>query len=247
MSTEYNFDATTVAPSTGSSSNLPVSPPEGWSVQIVNVEMKQTSSKEGHYAEFTLQIVDGEHVGTQGAYRLNLGNQNEQAVHIAHSQLSSLCHVTGVMQMTDLMQLANIPFRAVVVMQTVPQAVEKGYTEVKLVLDINGNKPGQQSAPNPNAPPAGAPQFQPPAAAAPPVAAAPPAVAPPAQQFAVEQGAPQAPAPAATPAAWPPTGVAQAPMQPPAGPPTGPPSAAGMQQPAPAPPSAAGKAPWLAS
>lgn len=254
-STAYSFDASTVAPSTGTSSNLPVSPPEGWPVQIIAAEMKQTASKDGHFVEFTLQITEGDNLGAVGAYRLNLGNENEQTVFIAASQLSSLCHVTGVMQFTDFMALANIPFRVIVVMQTGADAVEKGYTEVKQVLDVNGNKPSAGGAvANPAASPASAPQFHV-EAGSPEVATTPPATVPATgppsnqpQAWPSTETAQAAPTVAAQPA-QPPAVVAAAASVPPtdAPAPAPAPAAAPAAAPAPAavPPAAGGKPPWM--
>lgn len=258
MSSAYNFDASQVAPSTGAAASLPVSPPEGWLVQIIEAENKPTAAGDGSwFVEFILQIMEGEHSGSTGAYRLNLGNQNEQAVNIAHAQLSAICHVVGIMQVQDLVQLANIPFRAIVVMQKGPEAIEKGYTEVKAVLDVNGNKPGKggPAAPNPGAAPSGAPQFQPSAAAPPPTAS---------PQFAIEQGQPASPTsppvaatiaqPTTPPVAvgWPSSQEATetlaappAESSPAVAPAPAPVLPVAAPAPATAPPAAAGKAPWL--
>lgn len=199
MTSTYEFDASQVAPSQGSSPILPVSPGEGWLVTIIDAENKPTAKGDGGwYVEFTLCITEGPEKGATGAYRLNLGNDNEQTVHIAHAQLSALCYVTGVMQIADLKQLSGKPFRVIVALQKGEEAAEKGYTEIKKVLDIHGNKPGQQPAGEPAtpAPSTAAPGVgnassgsQPPPQTAQPVAPAPPTAWPSPDQAANEQAA----------------------------------------------------------
>lgn len=156
------FDATQVPPDTGAAGQLPVGE---HLVQITGSEIKPTQSGDGGYVQFDLVVVDGEHRGATGAYRLNLFNSSEQAARIARSQLSALCHVTGRYQVSDLSVLSGIPFRVVVQMQ---KGSDK-YTEVARVKDANGNPPGksggqqpqQAQGPGPQAgPPQQAPQPQ---------------------------------------------------------------------------------------
>lgn len=206
------FSARTVEPQ-GTSSQLPVSGSEGHPVVITESEMKQVEGKPNcGYLQLTLRIIEGEHNGVEGAYRLNLYHDNTKTVEIANRQLSALCWVVGNPDAVDSAQLHNIPFRAVVGLQKKTTADAPDYTEVKGVKDINGNDPGKTgktaaSAPAPAAPPA--PPVQPAAAA--PVAptwgqpaapAAPPAQAPAAPAAAPAAAPWQAPAggaPAATP------------------------------------------------
>lgn len=167
------FDATKFDPSQG----LPQMPVGKHPVVITNDEIKPTKDNSGGYLELTLAIIDGPSKGMQGAYRLNLYNQSQQAVEIAHRQFSAICHVTGVYQVTDGRQLHNIPFVVEVGLQKDADAAAKGYTEVKRVFDRNGNEPGKagQGQPaaqpaaqaTPQAAPAGQPAWGQPAAAAP--------------------------------------------------------------------------------
>lgn len=178
-----NFDARQHEPQGVGGSQLPVSPKEGWNVIISDSEMKENAAKTGGYLELTLQIIDGEYKGAEGAYRLNLFHSNEQTVSIAYKQLSAICHVTGVMNVNDSALLHNRPFRAVVGLQKDTEAAAKGYTEVKGVLHSDGSQPGKSAnaaAPAAGAPPAPpAPPTQPAAAWTAPAEAAPAAAAPP--------------------------------------------------------------------
>lgn len=184
------FDARTVDPTQGAGS-LPVGKHP---VVITASEIKPTSDNSGGMLVLDLQIIDGPNKGTTGNYRLNLYNKSAKACEIAHKQMSAVCHVTGIYNVTDSSQLHNIPFVIEVALQSGEEAAAKGYTEVKRVYDMQGNEPGKQGQP-PAAPQPQAQQFAPPAqqqAAAPAPAAA---WGTPTQQ----QAAAPAPAPAA---AW---------------------------------------------
>lgn len=129
------FDATQIDPSQGVG-QLPVG--AKLPVAIVDSEVKATKDNQNGYIQFTLQVQSGEHAGRKGAYRLHMYHQKEDTRRIAATQLSALCHVTGVFQVQDTQQLHNIPFLVDVVAQADPK-----YTEVKAVYDINGNEPGR--------------------------------------------------------------------------------------------------------
>jgi len=131
---------------------LPLSGPEGHKVIITNSEFKAAKSGgQNGYLELMLQVVEGQHQGEVGAYRLNLYNDNPVTVDIASHQLSALCYVTKQMQISDSAQLHNIPFRAIVTMQKKKQESDPDYTQVSGVLDINGNKPDKNMANGPAA------------------------------------------------------------------------------------------------
>jgi hypothetical protein len=119
-------------------------------VVICASEIKGTKDNSGGFLQLDLRIIDGPQQGTVGAYRLNLYNSSQQAVDIANKQMSAVCHVTGVFNVTDSQQLHDIPF----IVEVGPQKNDPQYTEVKKVFDINGNEPGkggqQQQQPQQN-------------------------------------------------------------------------------------------------
>lgn len=121
-------------------------------VVATSSEVKPTSDGNNGYLQYNLEVIDGEHKGASGAYRLNLYHSNQQTVEIANRQFSALCHVTGQLGVVeDSAQLHNVPFIVEVQKQTKGEGAEKGYTEVKRVYDANGNEPGkggQNSAQN---------------------------------------------------------------------------------------------------
>lgn len=130
-------------------------------VIIESSEVKPNKENNGGYLQLNLKIIDGEHKGGGGVYRLNLYNQSQQAVEIAHNQLSSVCHVISVFNITDSSQLHDIPF----IVEVGPQKNDAKYTEVKKVFDICGNEPGKQNQSAPTQPQAPKVLAQAPAAA----------------------------------------------------------------------------------
>lgn len=133
------FNAQQYDPSQGGGS-LPVG---RHPVVIASSEVKPNKNNDGGYLQLDLKIIDGPQTGVTGAYRLNLYHTSQQTVEIAHRQLSAVCHVTGVFQVTDSSQLHNIPF----IVEVAPQKNDPQYTEVKKVFDMNGNEPGKAGAP----------------------------------------------------------------------------------------------------
>lgn len=118
-------------------------------VIVESSEVKANKANDGGYLQLNLRIIDGPQQGTTGAYRLNLYHSNQQTVEIAHRQLSAICHVIGVFQVTDSSQLHNLPF----LIEVGPQKKDPQYTEVKKVFDMNGNEPGKAGAGTPAAQP----------------------------------------------------------------------------------------------
>jgi hypothetical protein len=124
-------------------------------VIIESAEVKATQDNTSGYLQLNLKVIDGQHAGATGPYRLNLYNQSQKAAEIAHKQLSAICHAVRVFQLgpdgTQVQYLFNQPFIIEVGYQrgeepgpNNPDA--KGYTEVKRVFDAQGNEPGKQGA-----------------------------------------------------------------------------------------------------
>lgn len=195
------FDVNSVAPATGGGGQLPVSDSKGHLVVISESEVVPVANKpNAAFLKFDLHIIEGEHNGTEGVYRVNYFSDSEQAANIAKGQLSALGHVCHVQSLANTAQLHNIPFRVVVGLQKDPDAQAKGYTEIKYVLNADGSKAGSAPGTAPAAAPA-APPVAPPAAAAAPAAPAwgPPAAPVEAAPVAPAWGQPAAAAPSAAP------------------------------------------------
>ncbi len=123
------FDAQNVEPNeTRSFENLP---PGKYQMQIVNSEMKDTSTG-GQMLKLELDVLDGPATGRKLWDNLNLVNNNEKAVEIAQRTLSSICRAVGKMQVSDSEELHFKPM-------TVTVAVEPySKTDAKLINRIKG-------------------------------------------------------------------------------------------------------------
>src|SRR3954468_20230196 len=107
------FDATNVEPA----KPLEVLPPGKYPAQIVNSEMRITKDGMGQYLWLEIDVLEGPYQGRKLFDRLNLVNANRQAVDIAQSTLSAICHATGRMQVKDSEELHLIPSMADVQVQ----------------------------------------------------------------------------------------------------------------------------------
>lgn len=208
---QLNFDATNVAPA---------APPEaletGWyPANIILTEMKPTKNNDGFYLEVTNRISAGGAVGRTFKSRLNLQNKNQQAVDIAYSELSAICHAVGKLRVQMAAELHGGALE--IYLKKVPRNDNPSV----MTNDVGGYRaPGAHGA-QPGfsgQPPAAAPAWAAPAqpAAAPPVQSWAPAPAPAAPAVATWQPPAGAPAPqhqpthAPQPAATPPAPAAPA-------------------------------------
>lgn len=247
MSAVLNFDASQIAPDTGTQDALPA----GWYDVVMEAsEMKPTKDNSGAYLECKLNVIAPQNFQGKKIYtRLNLRNANPTAQEIGYKQLSAICHAVGVLQVADSAQLHNIPFKVKLKLRPAEGQYEAS-NEVTAFKNINE----QVGAPAVAGFPAPAAPMAPPAFAAPqaPMAPAAPAAAqwqqpqapqpwqqPQAPAAAAPQMPAQQPAPAQAPAQFAPPAwnqqqaPAQQPMQQPMQPPMQP--QAPMQQQAPAP------------
>lgn len=146
---------------------LPVSGPEGLPVVITDSPLVESRNKLGSFfIELHLTVIDGEHSGSEGVWRLNVRNDNQTAERIGWETLAKVAAVIGCPVFTATEELHGQPFRVV--------TVEKSYTnqngdvktgsEVKKALDSDGNPPRKGDAP---AQVSSKPQFNAPAAPAP--------------------------------------------------------------------------------
>jgi hypothetical protein len=89
-------------------------PPGEYRVIIKDSDRKETRNGNGAYYQLDLEIIEGEHKGRTLIERLNLENQNQQAVDIAQRTLNAICVAAGKMSISDTAELHNIPMIAVV-------------------------------------------------------------------------------------------------------------------------------------
>jgi hypothetical protein len=147
---QIDFDANNYEPSTGF---VPV--PAGWyAAHITNSDKRDTKAKDGSWMLwFEFEIREGEHKGRNVFTRLNLGNQNQEAVRIAQAEFSALCRAAGKMRVTDTQQLHMLPLEIKVVER--PETPQFAASN-----EIKGYRPAQNAA-APAPAPAGAPAGEP--------------------------------------------------------------------------------------
>ena len=106
------FDASEVPPS--EFQPLPVG---SYRAEFVASEIKATKSGSGQYIEFQGALLDGEHQGRRFWDRINLWNDNQQAVQIARRTFADMCEACGKGAIEDTDELHQIPFVLKVRMQ----------------------------------------------------------------------------------------------------------------------------------
>lgn len=124
--------------------------PDGWyKVRITKSNLKQTAKGDGGYLELIHEIIEGQYQGRNVYWNLNLFNPSQQAVEIAHKQLSAIGHCIGQYRVYDQQvpdnatpMFHNQPYMIWVV---VAQGTQGPINNVKGCKDINGNDPGQQA------------------------------------------------------------------------------------------------------
>ena len=100
-----NFDANEVEPSKAFD---PI-PAGKYIAVITDSEMKETRAGTGRYLQLEFEITDGEYAGRKLWSRLNIENQNAEAVRLARADLSAICRAVNVLTPSDSIDLHNLP------------------------------------------------------------------------------------------------------------------------------------------
>jgi hypothetical protein len=106
MANLSGFDARTV---TIEKPNFEAIPAGKYPAVIIDSIEKENKQGTGSYLEITFQIIEGVFKGRNLWARLNLQNQSEKAMKIAHSELAELCLAVGNPTPHDSSELHNIP------------------------------------------------------------------------------------------------------------------------------------------
>lgn len=164
---QLSFNATQYSPEYGGGGGLP--PGQKYKGVIVHSSLENNKQGNGGYLELEIVVIEGPLKDQTMKDRLNLLHPNAQTVAIANKQLAAYCAVIGVHMFNDTQELHNKPFMFDVGFQKGHEPSQEkpagGYTEIKALYDMNGNKPGQAGAgpqnpqqaapPPPQQPPAG--------------------------------------------------------------------------------------------
>ena len=100
-----NFNANDVEPSKAFD---PI-PAGKYIAVITDSEMKETRAGTGRYLQLEFEITDGEYAGRKLWSRLNIENQNAEAVRMARADLSAICRAVNVLTPNDSADLHNLP------------------------------------------------------------------------------------------------------------------------------------------
>ena len=100
-----NFNANEVEPSKAFD---PI-PAGKYIAVITDSEMKETRAGTGRYLQLEFEITDGEYAGRKLWARLNIENQNAEAVRLARADLSAICRAVNVLTPSDSIDLHNLP------------------------------------------------------------------------------------------------------------------------------------------
>lgn len=115
MASIGHFDSETVNPNAGFD---PV-PPGEYLVKVSNSELKTVKGKPSDkYIWLEHTILEGDYKDRKLYNNLNLWNANPTAVKIAEAMLSQLCRAVGKKQITDTVELHNLPLTCKVGLDT---------------------------------------------------------------------------------------------------------------------------------
>ena len=89
-------------------------PAGDYDVTIVKVEIKDNSSKTGHYFNLKLEVTGPTHIGRFLFGKLNVKNESAKAEQIARGQLGSILRALGIEVLEDTDQLIGGPLRVTV-------------------------------------------------------------------------------------------------------------------------------------
>lgn len=134
------FNASQIQPSDGGGSQFTVGKHP---VRIIGFDTKATSNGTGGMVVITLKATEGPCAGMTMDDRLNVYNQNPDAVRIALEKLSAYCHVVGRPDFdannNELEELCDIDF----MVEVGPQKSEPKYNEIKKLFTYDGRSPSE--------------------------------------------------------------------------------------------------------
>ena len=142
-----NFNANEVEPS----KEFEPIPAGKYVAVITDSEMKETRAGTGHYLQLEFEITDGEFAGRKLWSRLNLENQNAEAVRLARADLSAICRSVNVLTPTDSADLHNLPL-------VIKVHCRKDRNTGEITNDIRGYEPKANYTPEQKTAPAAASQ-----------------------------------------------------------------------------------------
>jgi len=104
------FNASSADPST----NIEPIPEGRYLAIITDSVLKPTGRGDGHYLEFTFQVIEYPYKGHLLRSRLNLDSPNGKVVEIACGELSAICRAVGHMHPRNSVELHGVPLVIIV-------------------------------------------------------------------------------------------------------------------------------------
>lgn len=144
------FDASKVAPQ-----ERPAPIPAGvYNARIIESEVKALGSGNGEGIRLTWEVLDGPCANRKVFQRINYRHMNPEAERIGQSQLSAICHATGVIQLQQTEQLHGRPCRIRVKIRKDQSGQYDDQNEVSAVEAMGAAQPGMPPTGVPPTPPA---------------------------------------------------------------------------------------------
>ena len=138
-----NFNASEVEPS----KEFEPIPAGKYIAVITDSEMKETRAGTGRYLQLEFEITDGEFAGRKLWARLNIENQNAEAVRLARADLSAICRSVNVLTPSDSADRHNLPL-------VIKVHCRKDRNTGEITNDIRGYEPKANYKPEPKQAPA---------------------------------------------------------------------------------------------
>lgn len=143
---QVNFNAQQYSPEYGNDFRQ-LAPCKKVKVAIVDTNIVATSKGTGQMLVLKIQVFEGPMQGQEQIERLLLWHVNPLTIEIANKKFSAYCHVIGILNVQDTVQLHNRPFLIDVDWQDgqapTQEKPDGGFTEIKALYDTNGNAPGK--------------------------------------------------------------------------------------------------------
>ncbi|TVQ34037.1 MAG: DUF669 domain-containing protein [Phycisphaeraceae bacterium] len=144
-----NFDATQHKPQ----ASFDPLPAGKYLVMITDSEEKDTANGKGKFLKLEMTILDGEHKGRKVWDQIMLQHPSVQAMDIARSTLSAVCHAVGVLRPAQSQELHNLPLVVSVSLKKRSDTGELGNEVKGYAPRGDGSAAPQQPAPQQNSTP----------------------------------------------------------------------------------------------
>lgn len=145
MGVQLNMDYSTIEPSQGGRSYLPISDNKGWLAVITDSGQKENSKNNGVIMVLSITGQEGPAMGRTTEHIINLKNPSQKAMEIGAGECSAIAHALGHIRVGNSSEWHGKPLRVVVESDASEQYPNA--TKIVRFLTANGEMPrraGQQ-------------------------------------------------------------------------------------------------------